>query len=98
MQMMNWLNERLSFVNSKAFYWVFSGAILLNPIAVWTQAIKAWTVASTEGISGTTFMVMLLLQLLASGYSIRIKEPVMLGAMGTSAVGAVTILLALALR
>ena len=96
--LMEVLHEKLPFFNSRKFYLVFSVSLLFNPIAVWFQTIEAWAATSTEGLSVVTFATMLLLQSITIGYSIKIKEPVILLAMATSAIGTIGILLALALR
>ena len=95
---MDWLHAHMHIVNTKMFYAFFSATVLLNPIAVWFQTYEAWTAQSTVGISGITYSTMLFLQIIGSGYSIRIKYPVLLLAMLISALGSIGILSALLIR
>lgn len=92
------LNEKLPFFSSRMFYVVFSVAVIANPIAVWSQAIKAWTAASTEGISLFTFVIMLTMQFLGTGYGIRKKEPIICLAMLVSFLGSLVIIAAILIR
>jgi hypothetical protein len=92
------LNQRLPFFNSRFFYLLFSGGALLQPTAVLFQTYKAWTAVSIVGISFQTYVIMLILQIVGIGYSIRVKEAILMLAMGISAIGTLGILAALVLR
>jgi len=92
------LNKDIPFFSGKVFYTIFSFGILLQPLAVWSQAIKAWTTENIGGISLTTFSIMLILQLIGTGYGIMVKEPVVFCAMSISILGSLTIIMAILMR
>jgi len=97
-QFMELLNQKCTFVNGNIFYLLFSIGVVVNPCAVWLQAYKAWTAASTEGISLLTFIAILCLQVVGAGYAIRIKEPILFVAMTLSFLGSTAIVAAILIR
>lgn len=92
--LMDYLHGKLPFCRSDLFYRIFSAGLLLQPFAIWAQAIKAWRVDSLEGLSLPTFLAFAFLQTIGMLYGIRIREPAIFAAMGVSFLASCTILLA----
>lgn len=95
---MNYLNAKIAFSRSDLFYRIFSAGLLLQPLAIWLQAVKAWRSDSLEGLSVWTFVAFVVLQIIGMLYGIRVKEPVILAAMSASFCASLTILAAFLIR
>lgn len=92
------LRVKLPFVTGKKFYAIFSTLVAIQPIAIWLQTYQAWTSTTTEGISGMTFLVFLILQVVTVLYAIREQLLPIFVVMILSSFGSIGIILAVCVR
>jgi len=92
------LRTRLKFLNSKWFNWIVGMIILLNPIAILPQLIKAITAPSVEGLSISMFLLFALIQFAFVAVGIQKLDWRMVLGMGISFLQTITIIVIIIIR
>lgn len=91
-------HARCSFLDSKQFDYVIWIGMLFQPLAIWSQAVKAWTAPSISGISITMFLMLLVLQSSGTLRAVKRADPILFIAMLGAFFGSLAVLAALFLR
>lgn len=92
------VRERLQFLDAAWFDYLIWVGMLFQPLAIWSQAYKAWTAPSIEGISITMFCMLLILQASGTLRAVKRTDPILFFAMLGAFAGSVVTLVALFVR
>jgi len=92
------LDSKCSFLHTAWFDYVIWVGMLFQPLAIWMQAIKAWTAPSIDGISVIMFVMLVVLQSSGTLRAIKRTDPILFIAMLGALLGSLLTLVALFTR